>query len=381
MVSSGKAEWASYSVPTIQRSNAHSIKVLHAHFAGARAQVRLLDEARAMAKLHHPAVVPVFDVGRIGSHVHFVMPLLSGGTLHDWLRASPRPWSDVVARFVDVGRGLAAAHAVGLVHRDFKPANVLLDANGNVMVADFGLAARVEGPIVDASDSLASTLAGTPAYMSPEQARGEIVDARADQFSFCVSLWEGLFGERPQQGATQTQRKGLATLTFVPSRNSFVPDWLRQAIVRGLSADAAKRWPSMTSLLDHIECQLAAGSTTEGERSGKRRGWVAALLALTVIGAGAMVLAPMWREAPIAWTPTKLRSLEGPLPPSAQTISRPLPLLTKAPAVVTTEIPAKGAKSGDKVPRRLRSMNVRPEGQRDTPAAPEANVDLSRSRF
>src|SRR5262249_45747991 len=153
-----------------------------------------------------PNVVPIFDVGQAGGAVFVAMPLIEGGTLRSWLRDSPRSLGAILDQFVAAGRGLAAAHAAGLVHRDFKPDNVLVGMDGEVQVADFGLARLTdEEPAPDAcadaltADMLTQTGAvlGTPPYMAPEQLRGRLIDARADQFSFCVALWAAVYGERP----------------------------------------------------------------------------------------------------------------------------------------------------------------------------------------
>jgi serine/threonine protein kinase len=138
-----------------------AIKVVLPQASDLRAQDRLLGEARAMAKLRHPSVVPVFDVGATEHGVYVVMPLVGGGTLRDWL-ARPRPWREVATRFLAAGRGLAAAHAVGLVHRDFKPHNVLVDEHGAVAVADFGLASEAAPAPADGSPRQGvSSIAGT----------------------------------------------------------------------------------------------------------------------------------------------------------------------------------------------------------------------------
>ena len=169
---------------------------------------RLLREAQAMARLRHPNVVAVLEVGELGDDVYLTLELIEGQTLKAWLRATRRPWRAVVDAFVAAGRGLAAAHAAGLVHRDFKPDNVLIGKDGRIQVADFGVVSMSHGPreptssrdaaAGDSGDFTFSGLrVGTPAYMAPEQHAGAVVDARADQFSFCVALWEGVFGERP----------------------------------------------------------------------------------------------------------------------------------------------------------------------------------------
>ena len=224
---------------------------------------RLLAEARAMAKLEHPNVVPIYDVGATDDGIYLVMPLVAGGTLHDWIHARPRPWREVLARFLAAGRGLAAAHAAGLVHRDFKPRNVLLDGD-DVLVADFGLTASDHGaaPAADSggpaegSARLPSTIAGTPAYMAPEQARGEAVDARADQYSFCISLWEGLHGQRPTEAETRTRDAALAERLPGPSDRPGAPDWLRTATARGFAAAPDARWRTLAALLDHLDRRL-----------------------------------------------------------------------------------------------------------------------------
>jgi hypothetical protein len=269
---------------------------------GGIGRARLLREAQALAKLRDPHVVPVFDVGTAGDDVYVVMPLLEGGTLGAWMRAAPRPWRDVVDRFVAAGRGLAAAHAAGLVHRDFKPENVLLGAGGEVQVADFGLARvdRDEPPGPGPAPALALELTrtgdviGTPAYMAPEQLRGEPSGARADQFAFFVALWEALYGARPFSPGAALGAAALGSLLSAieagppsPPADRDVPPWLRAILVRGLRADPAERWPSVQAALDVI----AVGRSP-------RRGRVAVVAAiaalLVVVGA---VLAVVTRGA------------------------------------------------------------------------------------
>jgi eukaryotic-like serine/threonine-protein kinase len=190
--------------PRLDRAIA--IKLVRHGGATPAGSARLLREAQAMARLCHPNVVPIFDVGPAGGAVFLAMPLLEGGTLRSWLSDRPRSVDAILDRFVAAGRGLAAAHGAGLVHRDFKPDNVLLDADGEVHVGDFGLArlAGDEPGSVEPADELSvdeltrtGAVVGTPPYMAPEQLRGLPIDARADQFSFCVALWEAIFGERP----------------------------------------------------------------------------------------------------------------------------------------------------------------------------------------
>jgi hypothetical protein len=206
-----------------------------------------------------------------------VMPLLEGATLGAWMRAAARPWREVVARFGSAARGLAAAHAVGLVHRDFKPDNVLIGADDEIQVADFGLAridhddaAAVASGSVDGVSGPAITQAGeimgTPAYMAPEQLDGSVVDAAADQFSFCVALYEALYGHRPfgvargvgsDVSAIASLRDSIRRFDVrPPAEPRDVPRWLRAVVMRGLREDPAARWPSMAALIDALEAPL-----------------------------------------------------------------------------------------------------------------------------
>ena len=183
-------------------------------------RVRLLREAQALAKLNHPNTIAVYDVGTLGESVFLAMEFIAGKTLRGWV-ADKRDrgeldWRAVLDVFMQAGRGLAAAHAAGIVHRDFKPENVMVDLDGRARVLDFGLArpARDTTSSADREDpehssgtfevrlTATGAVMGTPYYMAPEQHRGDAVDERADQFSFCVALWEALFGGRPFRGTS-----------------------------------------------------------------------------------------------------------------------------------------------------------------------------------
>ncbi len=247
-------------------------------------RARILREGRAMALLSHPNVLAVHDVGEFQDQVFVAMELAEGGTVSSWLREQQRSWREVLDVFLPAGRGLAAAHAKGLVHRDFKPENILFGGDGRVRVTDFGVAQLLAVPgsePLTASTpeaghptvSLCSTaLVGSPAYMAPEQMRGEQADVRADIFSFCVSLYEALYGERPFAGDTVADLQRAVSESEVrrPPGGTRVPAWIRRALLRGLRAEPGERPQMMEALLASL--------------SGPRRRWpplaVSARLAL-----------------------------------------------------------------------------------------------------
>jgi len=235
-------------------------------------RARLLREAQAMAQLSHPNVITVHDVGTFSDGVFLAMELIEGGTLADWFRGKERSWREVVDILRRAGDGLAAAHAAGFVHRDFKPDNVLVGDDGRVRVTDFGLARSAEAR--DASglaetrpaDLLASmtrtgTLLGTPAYMAPEQLAGAPADVRSDVFSFCATFYEALYGVRPYQGSTLNElRDAIAKGSMHRGASATrVPAWLRRLVVRGLRSDPDARPQGVRALFDAIDARLARG--------------------------------------------------------------------------------------------------------------------------
>ena len=227
-----------------------------------RERDRLLREARALARLTHPNVIAVHDVGEQDGEVFIVSELVTGDTLAN--RGGPSAdWRMIVRLYAQAARGLAAAHNAGLVHRDVKPANLLLGTDGRVRVADFGLAVRsktpnpvaaTETPDVDASLGGSITqrghIAGTPAYMAPEQRAGLRTEAPADQFALCVALGEAISGRRPPMEITPKDM-----ITFVGERRQMEPDLetLCTIISRGLAILPAERFPDMASLGDALD--------------------------------------------------------------------------------------------------------------------------------
>jgi hypothetical protein len=241
---------------------------------GEEARQRLLREARAMARLTHANVVTVHEVGTASGRDYVAMELIDGETLAEWLRSAPRQPGEILAAFVSAGRGLAAAHAAGLVHRDFKPHNVLRRRDGRICVTDFGLARgveveasleatkRLQAGVATHGDHTPSSLSGltatgsvlgTPAYMAPEQWSGGTVGPAADQFAFCVALWEALTGERPFRGATVEALKAEVQRGPAELDASKLPRRVRGALRRGLDPDPARRWPSMDALLGALD--------------------------------------------------------------------------------------------------------------------------------
>jgi formylglycine-generating enzyme required for sulfatase activity/tRNA A-37 threonylcarbamoyl transferase component Bud32 len=284
-----------------------AIKILRPQNGSAdesRRQARFVREGKAIARLAHPNVVGIFDVGVADGRAFLAMEYLAGGTLRQWLEGK-HSWREVLKMFVAVGRGLAAAHAEGLVHRDFKPDNVLLDRAGLPKVADFGLV-RQAGPsstqdeqpdlLLESSpgsgDAVAGaltrtgTMAGTPAYMAPEQFRGLQTDGRTDQFAFCVALHEALYGRRPFEAETVFDlAEAVMRERILPAqKSSNVPGWIRRSLVRGLRADPAQRYAKLEDLLSALEVDPVARV---------RKIVVAAVVAVAVVG----TLAGLYRRS------------------------------------------------------------------------------------
>jgi hypothetical protein len=210
-------------------------------------------EARAMARLAHPNVVSVYDVGIAGGRMYMTAELVAGTTIAGWLASGARPWRDVVGVFAQAARGLAAAHAAGITHRDFKPSNMLLGGDGRVRISDFGLARRTTVGAEDLATTHAGELVGTPAYMAPEQLAGEPADARSDHFAFCVALFESLHGERPFRGASlhalyEAIERGERVR---PSQR--VPARLTRLVERGLAFAPARRVTSMEDIARELD--------------------------------------------------------------------------------------------------------------------------------
>lgn len=240
-----------------------AIKMLHDDVSELQGS-RLVREAKAMAQLNHPNVLAVYETGLYGDRLYIAMEYVDGQTFGQWLRAQPRTHDEIFELLLQAGRGLAAAHEVGLVHRDFKPDNILIGKDGRARVSDFGLVsatgeqvpAAASSPAVLSPSALTQTGAvmGTPLYMAPEQHAGLVADAKADQFSYCVTLWQALCGDLPYGADTYKDLVHNVTggkLRPVP-RGVRVPADIRAILIRGLSSDPAARFPSMQALLAAI---------------------------------------------------------------------------------------------------------------------------------
>jgi len=300
-----------------------ALKVLHRGL-DERCTQRLRREAQAMAKLSHPNVVQVYEVGEVEDQTFVAMELCKGKTLHEWMQQRPRPsWQACVELFVQLGAGLAAAHERGLVHRDFKPGNAIVDAKGRARVLDFGLARRdlevgddpstglekvrtefrAARPL-EASLTASGVVMGTPAYMAPEQVAGLEADARSDQFSFCVSLFEAVYGERPYAGGSllAISASMRARAVRLAPKGREVPMALRRALLRGLSLRPDERWPSMEVLLEELRRLIAP----------RRRRWMALAVSvgLVAVGGGMGAMQSVAQATTSLSQPERCRDLE-----------------------------------------------------------------------
>jgi eukaryotic-like serine/threonine-protein kinase len=282
--------------PKLRREVALKIVRPRASIEGDEAQARLLREAQALARLNHPNVVAVYDAESTDDGVCIAMEFVEGRTLRGWLREQTRSWSEVLSMIIAVARGLAAAHAAGIVHRDVKPDNCLVGTDGRLRVTDFGLARTSDGTpssfgesshgVGDDGDEPLTqdgTVLGTPAYMAPEQHHGLTADASTDQYALGVLMWEALYGVRPFRGSklevlSAAKHHGPPERPAKPS-----PKWLHAIIVRALAVEPEQRWSCVAVLADALE----SGKT----RVLRRR----ALVAIAGLAAAAMGFAG-WQQ-------------------------------------------------------------------------------------
>jgi len=283
--------------PELDRKVALKLLAPHAVAGSDEIHTRLLREAQALARLSHPNVVAVYDVGTHAGGVWIAMEFIAGQTLRVW-EAQPRRWSEILRVLIDVARGVTAAHAAGLVHRDLKPDNVMIGSDGRVRVMDFGLA-HGRGPASDSSRTLTlpsgaedtptgspsswtatGAIQGTPAYMAPEQWDGRAPEPATDQFGWSVMAWELLYGAHPFANETPATlaAAALSGPRPPPSRGRAVPGWLRRVVERGLAGDPTRRWPTMAALLTALE---------RGQMRARLRTAVVVLASAALLTAGA----------------------------------------------------------------------------------------------
>lgn len=276
-----------------------AIKVLRVSNAAAdmdtqSARIRMIREAQAMAMCGHPNLVQVFDVGTYSDDVFIAMEFVEGTTLREWLiEHDSTDWATILKKYVDAAKGLGAAHFRHLIHRDFKPENVMVDQEGHVRVMDFGLARHIGGGESDTTMETPAAMArpltqtgmimGTPAYMAPEQFLADATDARTDQFALCVALFEALYGYRPFKGDSmkalaKSVMRGEITL---PPRKHPVPDYILMALLKGLQTESEDRHDSMTVLVDAL--------TVKPDTAGQGTPWILYGTALAVAMTGAIL--------------------------------------------------------------------------------------------
>ncbi|MBX7078656.1 MAG: tetratricopeptide repeat protein [Nannocystaceae bacterium] len=308
--------------PELQRKVA--IKLLHARdparVSTAELRQRLLREAQTLARLDHPNVVGVHEVGVHGELVFIVMDFVEGQTLAQWVEARERSWLEIVDAYQQAARGLAAAHAAGVIHRDFKPDNAMIDRSGRVRVMDFGIARRSEAALVASSVQLGDDdmvtctgdAVGTPAYMSPEQFLGQPTDPRADQFSLSVALWEALLGQPPFTGRSIAELAEAVVQGQLrdPPPRADLPPAVIAVLRRGLASDRSQRFADVRAW----SAALAHASDVRNDPArGRRRrlAWVATTAAALVLAAAATTGVIVRQRAAVAACVARGHAIDG----------------------------------------------------------------------
>ena len=315
--------WAALD-PALDRRVA--VKVLPSRAGASRdhLEVRLRREAQALARLEHPNVIAVYDVGVAADSVFVAMQLVDGVTLDAYVAREHATPAAIAALFVQACRGLAAAHAAGIVHRDVKPSNLLVDGAGRVFVGDFGLArgagaddaiasAPADASLLDTELTRAGAVLGTPLYMAPEQHAGQAATERADQFSLCVSMWSVLYGEHPFAPEPWDAAAAVAAMKAdrvrEPSTRVAVPARVVRALRRGLRGDPAARWPSMAALADELAPRTRIGWFAAAGGIAAIGGAVALTLAVAEPAASTPPCAPDPARFADAWSPARADTL------------------------------------------------------------------------
>jgi Tol biopolymer transport system component len=299
-----------YRATDLKLNRGVAIKFIANDWADATARRRFQRESQLASSLNHPHILTVHDVGEVDGRQYLVSELVDGGTLRDWIKAAPRSWHEVLELVIGVADGLATAHDAGILHRDIKPENVLITKSGYAKLADFGLAKLRESPSVAAdmpteTRTRAGLIVGTIAYMSPEQASGQPVDARSDVFSFAVVLYELLAGRRPFTGATDFEVLHAIVHKGADRLPESVPLPLRDLIERAMQKDPAHRVQSMREVVVDLRRLGREGTATtipQQQHWGRRLAWAAAAVAAIALVAVIAVLLTQRQErtAPVA---------------------------------------------------------------------------------
>lgn len=282
-----------------------AVKLLSNALADDVARRRFQREAQMASSLNHPHILTVHDAGEFDGRQYLVTEFVDGGTLKDWAKVEKRNWRNILDLLTGVADGLAAAHAAGIIHRDVKPANILVSKSGYAKLADFGLAKLVESVAPDdETRTLIETtrpgvLLGTIAYMSPEQASGRAVDAASDIFSFGVVLYELLAGRKPFGGATDLETLQTILHGTAPPLGGDVPALLRGVVQKALEKDPKDRYPSMRELVTDLRrCARQSEEIPTVVPRGGQWKWAAAVLAAAAVSAGVL-----WRQSQTAVRP------------------------------------------------------------------------------
>jgi Tol biopolymer transport system component len=288
-----------YRATDTKLNRAVAIKFLSTDLADASARRRFQREAQLASSLNHPHILTVYDTGELDGRQYLVSELVDGGTLRDWIKASPRSWQDVVELVIGLADGLATAHEAGILHRDVKPENVLITKSGYAKLADFGLAKLRESPslVADAPTEMRTRpgiIVGTVAYMSPEQASGQPVDARSDVFSFAVVLYELLGGRRPFRGSTDLDVLHAIAHQSADRLPQSIPLALRELIEHALQKDPAQRVQTMREVVADLRRLVRQSGTTPmpAQRQGRALAWAAVALLTVAVSATIVMRRP-----------------------------------------------------------------------------------------
>jgi eukaryotic-like serine/threonine-protein kinase len=283
-----------------------AIKFLSDDLADAAARRRFQREAQMASSLNHPHILTVYDAGEFDGRQYLVTEFVDGGTLKNWAQRQTRTWEDIAELLTGVADGLATAHEAGILHRDIKPDNILVTTSGYAKLADFGLA-KLEDGLKSALATQTLTeertqqglVVGTIAYMSPEQASGQALDARSDMFSFGVVLYEMLAGQRPFIAATNLELLQKVIHSTPARLSNDIPEPLRAVVTKAMGKNPADRYPSMRELVaDLRSVQRRSGQKAAAERAHSGKWIIAAGVSIGIVIAAASALLFWSRHVP-----------------------------------------------------------------------------------